>query len=262
MQLTNFDELWRAVNKINLDKVAKTELVLFENEGLDTDLSDVLQTNTGELFTILKNGDIRKTIIHICDVREYNGTYNLPRFHIFECTTISNMRKNNRISRYKKASRTDGKFWVIQGTNKSFETLQLCNRDCLSQHNHTYSMNNTVNNFDINSYLKTPLKHVMPYIDIKEDMTTIPTTYANNWSSISKDRKVYHKWICQECFCDCSNSSMKKYLHTHHINADKSNNKYENLKVLCIECHSNEFNHGHIKNNSSYQEFLRYKERL
>jgi 5-methylcytosine-specific restriction endonuclease McrA len=40
------------------------------------------------------------------------------------------------------------------------------------------------------------------------------------------------------------------YLHTHHINADITNDKHENLKVLCIECHAKEFKHGHIKQTS------------
>ena len=139
MKLTNFNELWRAVNKIKIDIIDKTELKIFENEGLDTDLSDVFSTKEGELFTILKNGEIRKTIIHICEIREYNGNYNLPKFHIFECQTIIKMRNNNRGHRYKKAFRTDGKFWVIRGVNKSYAPLTICNYNCLGQYNSIYN---------------------------------------------------------------------------------------------------------------------------
>jgi len=262
MKLTNFNELWRAVNKIKIDIVAKTELGIFEKEGLDTDLSDVFQTIEGELFTILKNGDIRKTIIHICEVRQYNGTYTLPKFHIFECQTITKMRNNNRGHRYKKASGNDGEFWIIRGNDKRFSPLNICNYNCLEQYNRIYQKNKRVNDFNVEEYLNEPLKHIEPYIKVENDMTTIPTSYANNWSNISNGQKEYHKWICQKCFIDLSNKSMRKFLHTHHMDANISNNKHENLEVLCIECHSNEFQHSHIKETASYKEFIRYKERL
>jgi hypothetical protein len=47
---TDFGELWRAVNKIKIDIVAKTEVILFENEGVDTNLADVYTSSEGELF--------------------------------------------------------------------------------------------------------------------------------------------------------------------------------------------------------------------
>jgi hypothetical protein len=250
-----------AVSKLNIDIIAKTEVEIFEKEGLDTDLSDIFTTTGGELFTVLKNGEIRKTIVHICDIRKFNGSYTLPKFHIFECQTLTKMRNNNRSHRYKKVSRTDGKFWVIRGTKKSYETLKICNYNCLSQYNNIYNKNKTVMNFSLQEYIKEPIKHIEPYIQVEDDMTTIPTDYSSNWKEISLQRKEYYKWICQECFFDCSPAHLKRFLHTHHINADRSNNNIANLKVLCIECHSNQFNHSHIKEKSEYKEFLKYKEK-
>jgi hypothetical protein len=256
MKITNFSELWRAVNKIKIDVVAKAEIELFEREGLYTDLSDVYPSQKGDLFTVLKDGSIRKTIVHICDVKYHREEYKLPKFHIFECQTLTTMRNANRGHRYKKASRNDGKFWIIRGQNKSYANLNIC-KFCLTQHNAIYD-NQTIANFDIKSYLDSPIQHIQPYITNELDMATIPSSYADNWSSISKERKQYHKWICQECFYDLND--YKKYLHTHHINADITNNKHENLKVLCIECHAKEFKHGHIKSKPEYKQFLQIKE--
>ncbi len=257
MKLTDFSELWLAVNKIKIDVIAKTEIRLFENEGLDTDLSDIYATSEGELFTVLKDGSIRKSIVHICDISRYKEEWNLPKFHIFECNTLESMRRNNRGHRYKKASKNDGQFWMIKATGGEYDSLILCGY-CKNQYNDIYSESVTVNNFDIANYMQKPIQHLRSGITKELDMTTIPSSYADNWPSISKERKQYYKWICQECFYDLSD--LKKYLHTHHINADITNNKHENLKVLCIECHAKEFKHEHIKKKLEYKQFLQLKE--
>ena len=253
MKITDFSELWRAVNKIKIDIIARAEIKLFESEGLDTDLKDVYTSYEGELYTVLKDGTIRKAIVHICDISRYKEEWALPKFHIFECNTLKSMRKNYRGHRYKKASRGDGQFWMIKATGVEYDSLTLCHY-CKNEYNDIYSDNVSVNSFSIKSYLDAPIQHIQPYITNELDMATIPSSYADNWSDISKKRKEYYKWICQECFYDLNN--FKKYLHTHHINADISNNKHENLIVLCIVCHAEQFQHGHIKQSPEYNEFL------
>jgi len=125
MKITDFSELWRAVNKVKIDIVAKTEINLFENEGLDTDLKDVYTSSKGELYTVLKDGTIRKTLVHICDISRYKKEWNLPKFHVFECETLTKMRNNNRGHRYKKASRGDGQFWMIHASGGKYEYLNI-----------------------------------------------------------------------------------------------------------------------------------------
>jgi hypothetical protein len=48
------------------------------NEGVDTNLADVYTSSEGELFTVLKDGSIRKTIVHICDISNYKTVYYSP----------------------------------------------------------------------------------------------------------------------------------------------------------------------------------------
>jgi hypothetical protein len=54
MKITDFGELWRAVNKIKIDIVAKTEVILFENEGVDTNLADVYTSSEKTLIISCK----------------------------------------------------------------------------------------------------------------------------------------------------------------------------------------------------------------
>ena len=41
MRITEFNELWTAVNRLKIDRVAYTEIKEFEEKGLDTKLDDV-----------------------------------------------------------------------------------------------------------------------------------------------------------------------------------------------------------------------------
>ena len=87
---------------------------------------------------------------------------------------------------------------------------------------------------------------------------TIPRLYTKDWNKISKKRKEQVGYKCEACGVNFSlKKDCQKFLHTHHIDADKSNNIRENLKVLCIECHSKEHNHSHIKHNKQYKEWLK-----
>ena len=244
MNFTDFSELRSVVEEMKINVAAETEIRSFKTKGLKTDLSDVYPGPNNELFTKLKDGSIRKCIVHICDITSWPVDYGLPKFHIFECTTLSEMRENSRQHRYRKASRNDGKFWVIRGQEKSYAILNIC-FNCLKLYNHVYFENENVGNFNIKNYIQQPSKHSEPYITVASDMATIPKRYAGNWKEISTKMKEQCNWMCQVCFCDLSDN--KKYLHTHHINADISNNDYENLKVVCIECHAKEFNHDHLK---------------
>ena len=257
MKITDFQTLWQAVSRMQIDTIARTEIEQLEGEGIDTDLKKgIFSSQHGELYTVLKDGTIRKLIVYICDISNHKIEWGLPKFHIIQCRTLEEMRLISRSHRYKKASRTDGKFWIIKNGTEKHEKLDLC-KNCLNCYNRIYGHNAQVETFDIQKYIETPIQHSRPYITDELDMATIPKSYAENWRTISNERKKYNNWICQECSYDCSQA--KKYLHTHHIDADLANNKCENLRVLCIECHANQFMHEHIKDKQEYKEFLKLK---
>jgi 5-methylcytosine-specific restriction endonuclease McrA len=270
MKLTKFEELWSAVNNYELDRIAQTEIKIFNNIGLETDLSDIFQLDDG-LVTVLKDGTVRKTIVYISEVKrwiidEYN---NYPKYHIFNCATLVQMKNQGRSYRYKKTLRSDGKFlMIISGEKNKSETnfikLEICG-NCLNKYNSKFARNYTKQTFNIKEYIKQPLSEnsfsSLNYIRFENDLETVPSFYAKNWNQISSELKKMKNYTCQACGINLKKA--KKYLHTHHIDGNPSNNDViSNLKVLCMECHSNEFNHGHIKNSPYYYEFLRYKERL
>ena len=266
MKLTKFETLWSAVNQYELDKIAITETKLFYKTGLDTDLSDIFNLDDG-LVTVLKDGTVRKSIVYISEIKRWAfDSYGYPKFHIFNCRTLVQMRNGGKVERYKKTLRSDGNFLMVISGDEHGETryvpLEICG-NCLHQYNTKFNRRYTKPTFNIKAYIEQPIRNHNMELNptlFKDDLETVPQFYAKNWNQISNKLKRIKNYTCQKCGIRLEEA--KKYLHTHHVDSNPSNNIVGNLKVLCIECHSNEFNHGHIKQNPNYHEFLKYKKRI
>ena len=259
LKITKFDTLLISINKFGVGYFSYTTIIKerkqFENEGLDIDLSDVFSTNNGELFIILKDGSIRKAIIHIVDISSWPDKWGYPRFHIYSCKKIAEMKSTNKKNRYKASSRKDGLFYLIKKERKWYEALEIC-QFCLTLYNSQFKVQKTKKNFPLQEYIKKTIRHSW-FADISIDHCTVPNNYTESWQAISKTIKKQHKYLCFTCGRDFSAPECKKFLHAHHINADKRDNTRGNLKVLCIECHSKEHNHSHIKQSREYKEYLK-----
>ncbi len=261
LKITQFEDLLISVKKFGVTflsntiiKEMKKEKKQFENEGLDTDLSDVFATNNQELFIILKNGDIRRSIIHIVDISSWNVSWGYPRFHIDKCEKIEEMINNNRGFRYKASSRDDGQFYLIKKERKWYESLEICSH-CLELYNKQFKSQKTKQNFPLQEYIKKPIEH-SGFKDIQIDHCTVPNIYTNSWRDISLTVKKQNNYLCSICNKDLSKPECRKFLHTHHINSNKKDNTRENLQSLCIKCHSKEYNHSHIKQSEAYKAYL------
>ena len=69
--------------------------------------------------------------------------------------------------------------------------------------------------------------------------------YADNWKDISRDLRDSRNWICECCGVNLRNTPA--LLHTHHINGVKRDNRQENLKALCIDCHRKQPQHDYMR---------------
>lgn len=262
MKLNNFHDLWKQVTRIELDRIAKTELVIFEDEGLDTQLDDVYPSDVEELFTILKDGSVHKTLVYISERPQYYNDrgWPFPKFHMFDCTTMKSMRSQNKGDRYRKTAKLNGIFGINivhkNGSKQHIEKdLEVCGY-CLKLYNQHYHERKTKSIFEIKDYLKKPMVQWEPLITEEEDMTVVPRFYVRNWKHISDAMKKQRNHTCQECYVQL-NGNMRRYLHTHHLDANPGNNNQGNLKVVCIACHAEEPNHAHIK---STQDYMQYEE--
>jgi len=267
MQLTQFQELWRVIALYDVDKITQTEIKTFNETGLTSNLSDIFHIGDNELVTVLSDGSVRKTIVYISEMKKWGleKGFSYPKFHIYNCKTLVKMAQNDRSYRYKKTSRYDGLFlMVISGdhhgqSDTKFIELELC-KNCLNLYNANHNTQHEKKDFNIKQYLEAPIRidtYSLDNTQFEEDLETVPIHYAQNWVQISNELKRLKNYICQKCGVNLQNAP--QYLHTHHMDSNPSNNVVDNLKVLCISCHAEQFNHHHIKTNPMYWAFLEHQ---
>ncbi|MDE5464636.1 HNH endonuclease signature motif containing protein [Bradyrhizobium sp. CSS354] len=242
------------------------EIERLAGEGIEIPLDEVRVLNDG---THIYKG--RRVIVYIRDVAEYGGRTSMPKYHLAMCSTLSMMMEAGRFkTRYVVATRDDGLFSIkrIRGDTaiKSDEKLKIC-QQCLDELNYkSFSMRQSaqrrleaVQGFSIKAFFDEFGKScvwAMPKFDAINAPTNV---YSPHFYRIAKALKEKRGYRCERTNCgiDLAGPGNRKFLHAHHLNADKSDNHPTNIKLLCIRCHASEFQHSHVRDNPDYGIFCR-----
>lgn len=177
------------------------------------------------------------------------------RIHIAECRTIVEMRERGRFNdRYDVINRIDGLFPVFGLDFNSKEEckgeaqLATC-QNCLNQLNYlNFSQLSRENKKDIVS----SFSYGQFFGAYSSYFKSLPVAtagfqsggYTDDWASISKNTRIDLNYTCEQCGVELNND--RRLLHVHHISGNKQNNRKENLRVLCADCHKKQPNHGHL----------------
>ncbi len=62
--------------------------------------------------------------------------------------------------------------------------------------------------------------------------------YTKNWEQISQAFRHIHQFTCEHCSIQITEPLEQHFIHTHHKNGNKIDNREVNLECLCIRCHS------------------------
>lgn len=236
-------------------------------------IDDIFINNNDELFEILPDGTLVKINLYIAtkettleNIQNYQNNDDLDvgyKYHIYKCQTLVNMFNQNKKHRYKINTRDNETFYYTFSdyySKKIFakenQKIKIC-INCLKKYNSQYATSYTENKFNLKEH-HTRRNFFHPSFntdDFEYGEYALPNTYSSNWSTISQQLKNKKNYTCEKCGYFPSSLKEKKFIHTHHINGDKTNNCFDNLKVLCIKCHSEEHLHSHIKNTHDYIEF-------
>lgn len=175
------------------------------------------------------------------------------RFHVADCKTLNQMRNHGRFKRYVVTNRIDGEFFITgraQGSGKSVKghTRLLVCQNCLCTLSYQGANPNNAKkiaqNFDIALFFASCASFLPHQPPRSAGYAAEDDDYTSDWSQVATSYKTSHGYRCEQCGVNLSEH--KGLLHTHHCNGIKSDNRPENLRALCADCHRRQPYHSWV----------------
>ncbi len=226
------------------------DLVAFARDIGAVPIKDIYTIFSPQEIKGYESGDVFKDFVaYIRDHAQNSFGY---KFHICKCETINKFIENGfyNVKYYKfpvkavhvKPVKQKFKYYFpvhYQNIRKdASEELTVC-KNCLWELNYKgyrYSLKNRKEkiaiNFDLLDFYKE-YGTLLPLLDGIPDY--LFNEYSKNWSEISRRVRENANWKCKNCGRTFKNDP--KNLHVHHVNRMRSDNREENLDVLCKWCH-------------------------
>lgn len=153
------------------------------------------------------------------------GTY--PKFHLTKCQTIQEFISKGKFKIRYDWSNSNVNDLIDKTTRKEYKNEVLdycgyCKKELFE------GIEDTADFFD--SLDKSAIEEENIEVDI--------FGYVRGKEKISKDFRNQKNYQCEECTIKPKKNLHKRWWHTHHVDGDKTNNSLNNLKCLCILCHS------------------------
>lgn len=289
MKFTGFEKLRLIVDELGAPPVIANlqKLLLGKGIPVNENIEQIVIGDNG-IYFIEPSGVLTKVIIHIVDknvnsryakgIRDHvmNNEFDSPelikdlhKFHLIKCTTIEKAENEGwRKEKYRMSRKQDGGFhyrFVEDNAviaERDTQKLLVC-KNCLRVINPLLDKSYTPSDFDLSKFLSSDMK-IVNHLSKEGDYSDVcaPNIYQSDWKEISRKYRALKNYHCENTDCpapDLSVSKFHRYLHTHHVSFDKSNNNYSNLKAMCVYCHANQPNHGQMKKTPDYIEYKRLR---
>jgi hypothetical protein len=224
--------------------------------GIEVDLKDV-EVNPGRLLgykgyqVVLYIPDQGWRIESVLD-NPSEG----KKVHVANCITLDEMKRRGRIERYVVRNGLSPNFLVSGKTREGEEIegeaeLRVC-MNCMKLLNYKNFNNKrgfvrkaVVNEFSLEQFFATYSSY-FKYMPMRKAEDISSNHYSENWKEVSRRYRENLGWKCEGCSVDLSTQAHRKLLHVHHINGVKGDDSPNNLKALCVDCHSKEEMHEHL----------------
>jgi hypothetical protein len=191
----------------------------------------------------------------------------LHKYHLHFCKALRNQKNKGNLEKYRVSLSKKGEFHYAFSNrnggvvpNQKLNVCGYCSRDLKNQPPRYFNLQDFLETSSQEIPKSSSPKLVFDGLNISGmdmDYNEVSAEYRDDWREISIARKKAKNYTCEECGWSPKSSKEKQYIHTHHIDKNKSNSLSSNLKVLCIDCHYNY--HPTLKGNAEHEKFLEIK---
>ena len=182
---------------------------------------------------------IKDSYGHYHQVFMYKRDYHLirygsPKFHICQCDTIQEFMDSGGFrDHYRYANTNEVKVLDMDNglREETVSDLQLC-AYCANMLSAQYHRGMPLENF-------VEILKAAGETDQEEEAKEVDIFgYVKKWQQISDAKRLVENYTCEICGYQADNMFDRRFIHVHHKDGNKLNNKLSNLQCLCIHCHA------------------------
>ena len=207
-------------------------------KNVDVDLNDLKTnidfTDTGIFLIDPIDGSRQQIFLY---KRNYHlERFGKPRFHIRKCETIQSFINSGSFKAEYRRANTDAVMVRDMDDNnidKEVKALPLC-KYCAKMVTDISSRASSSDFVDILKSAASIAEEESKPQEIEVDIFG----YTKDWESISEKYREAKGFKCEKCGITINEPFDRHYIHVHHKNGNKLDNRPSNLQSLCIKCHS------------------------